>query len=369
MSESAGEKTEQPTPKKLRDARKKGQVAQSQDLNKLFVTGVGFQAMISFSGGYFEKVSYLIDLPFSMLATDFVYSGAFLAKEALSLWMYMILPLLGVVILGRYLASFVQFGFLFAPESMKFSLDKISPVKNGKNIFSKKKMFEFVGNVVKAIVLVVVVYKVTEMYLPQILLLSTTNLHMSIEFSIEVFSYILNLVLGVFLIIAVTDFVVQRSIFIKSMKMTKDEVFREYKQAEGDPDVKGQRKEFGRELLEGDGGGVIKQSVKESDAVVVNPQHFAVALEYKAGITKLPILKAKGVDERAQEIIKIAKENDIPVIKYVSLARSLFRTGAEGKYIPRDSLRQMASVFIAIREAQENGETDLFMTKELKERE
>ena len=366
MSESSGEKTEEPTPKKLRDARKKGQVAQSQDVNKLFVTITGFQLLLVMYETYYFAITGFIAKTYSLLNDDLAHAGPILAQEALQTWLWIILPFLGAVIVARYVASLVQYGFLIAPESFKLDLNKLNPVKNAKNIISKKKFVEFLGNIVKALILSFVVWFVVSTNLPQVLLLSLSSLHVSLEVSISIFRSILNIVMLTFLVISTIDYIMQKGIFIKGLKMTKDEVFREYKQMEGDPVVKGQRKRLGRQLASGDSK-PIKKKVSESDAVVVNPTHYAVAIEYKAGITPLPLVRAKGVDDRAEQIIDIAKENNIPVIRYVSLARHVFRVGTEDKYIPRECLKPMAAVFIAIREAKESGQPDDYEYDEIKE--
>lgn len=365
MSDSAGEKTEEPTSKKIKDSRKKGQVAQSQDVNKLFVTVAGFQLLLAMYDIYFADITGLIKLTYQLVNYDLSYAGPLLAKEAFNTWARTILPFLAAVVLARFVASFVQYGFLIAPESFKLDLGKLSPVKNGKNIISKKKFLEFVGNIVKALLLVAIVYQIVKSNLPEILMLPLTSIPISLELSIQVFRSILNMVMLTFIVISAVDFVLQRQIFLKGLKMTKDEVFREYKQSEGDPQTKADRKAVGHQILNSEGG-EIKKSVAESDAVVVNPTHFAVALEYKPGKTPLPIIRAKGIDKKAHEIIEIAKENNVPVIRYVSLARHVYRVGKVGKYIPRDCLSQMAAVFIAIREIKEEGD-DTNITREIKD--
>lgn len=351
MSGSSGEKTEQPTPKKLQDARKKGQVAQSQDVNKLFITLAGFEILIAMSDFLLEKVKSLIVSPYLLLDQPFSIAASSLTKLCLISWFSMIAIILPPVIIARFMASFVQYGFLFSPESMKMDFGKFSPVKNGKNIISKKKFVELGSNIVKAVVLTIVFYQLTKSFMGSIVLLSNTSLSESVQFSIHVFSMVARVSLGIFLVVSVVDFIMQKAIFIKSQKMTKDEVFREYKQMEGDPMIKGQRKELAKELASG--GGKVGEQVKKADAVVVNPTHFAVAIEYKPGKTPLPLMLCKGVEDRALEIKRYAEIYDIPVIRYVSLARTLFRTGREGKFIPRSTLQAMAAVLRAVQEMEQ----------------
>lgn len=356
MSESSGEKTEQPTPKKLEDSRKKGQVAQSQDVNKLFVTLVGIELFIAMHASLLADIKHLFHVSFKLQQQDnFAESLGALVAECLDVWFSFIIVLLLAVVVARFCGGFVQFGFLIAPEALKMDIKKFSPITNGKNLFSKKKLVELASNIVKAIILTLIFSYVIRVSLPYILLLPSTGLESSIQYSIEVFSHAARISLGFFLVVSVIDFKLQKSIFIKSMMMTKDEVFREYKQSEGDPMMKSMRKAVGRELATS--GGTVKKEVEKSDVVVVNPTHFAVAIEYKPGETPLPIIRTKGVDDRAKEIIAYAQEHNVPVIRYITLARYLFRVGQEQKYIPRPSLQAMAVVFRTIMEAKEQGVT------------
>lgn len=353
MSDSAGEKTEQPTPKKLKDSRKKGQVAQSQDVNKLFVTLVGIELFIMLHANLLEDVKYLFEVSFQLqMQKDFNEAFKTLLIECLYVFINFTAILLLAVVIARLAAGFSQFGFLIAPEALKIDIKKLSPVSGAKNLFSKKKLVEFFSNIIKAIVLTIIFLQVVRTALPYILLLANTDLKTSIDYSIYLFSLIARFSLGFFLVISIIDFKLQKSIFIKQMKMTKDEVFREYKQTEGDPQIKSERKAFGQELAFSEGGS-LKQDVESSEALVVNPTHFAIAIEYKPGQTPLPIIRAKGLDDRAKQMIKYAQQAEIPVIRHITLARYLFRTGQENKFIPRPSLQAMALVLRTIKEAKE----------------
>ena len=351
MSESAGEKTEQPTKKKLDDSRKKGQVAKSEDINKLFVTLVGIELFISMHDNLLSDVKRLFDVSFQLQAEALSLSSTrLLLVECFGVWFSFVVVLLLAVVLARLCAGWSQFGFLIAPEALKIDPNKFNPTKNAKNLVSKKKLVELGGNILKACILTLIFSQVIRGALPYILLLPNTGLESSIQFGIDTFSTAARIALACFLVWSVIDFKVQKSIFIKSMKMTKDEVFREYKQMEGDPNVKAQRKALGRQLATS-GGGQMKKKVKSADAIVVNPTHFAVAIEYKPGQTPLPVIRAKGVDKRAKQIIHYAQESGIPVIRHVMLARYLFRAGQEDQFIPRPSLQAMAVVFKTILEA------------------
>ncbi|WP_086929870.1 type III secretion system export apparatus subunit SctU [Agarilytica rhodophyticola] len=353
MSESSGEKTEEPTPKKLEDARKKGQVAQSQDINKLFTTSVGFEMFIAIREHMMNTIENMMLQPLARLNDDFVFAASSVAKSVLLNALTLCLPVLAVIIVARFCAAWVQFGFLMSPESAMPKLSKFNPISNAKNLVSPQKLMEFFFNIVKVIVLTCVFYVIVKNSIHQIVLFPTGNLTFSLDGGADILTIILRICLMIFLIIAVVDFMVQKHFFIKQQKMTKDEVFREFKQMEGDPTIKGQRKQLAQELASGDGGAV-EQAVPDADAVVVNPTHFAVAISYKPGETPLPMILCKGYDKRAKDIIKVARENNIPIIRYVWLARTLYRRGRAGKFIPRPTLRPMAAVLRAIKEIDEN---------------
>lgn len=353
MSESSGEKTEQPTEKKLKDARKKGQVAQSQDINKLFTTLAGFELLIAIRSHIMNTIENMILQPLERMNDDFVFSSVSVAKGVLLSALLLCLPVLFVIIVARFCAAWVQFGFLIAPESAKPKMSKLNPVSNAKNLISPQKLMEFGFNIVKVVVLTTVFYVIIKDSIGTILLLPTGSIPFSFNVGVDILVMILRICLGIFLIIAVTDLLSQKHFFIKRQKMTKDEVFREYKQMEGDPMLKGERKQLAQEFANSSGN--IGEQVPQADAVVVNPTHFAVAIMYKPGETPLPVILCKGYDARAQDIIDIAKENDVPVVRYVWLARTLFFKGNEGKYIPKQTLKPIAAVLRAVKTIAESG--------------
>jgi len=242
------EKTEAPTQKKLNDARKKGQVAQSQDLNKLFITIAGFETLIAMKDTVMEKMQSMFIVTIESLDYPFVFALKQLVKQLLTIGMSVSFMVVAVVIVARILSSNVQFGFLMAPSSLAPSLNKLNPISNIKNTFSVKKLIELIANLIKALVLAGIFYMVIRSALPDIIFLSSGSLTFSIQASTDVFIYAVRISLLIFGILAIADFVVQKYFFIKGQKMSKDDIFREYKQAEGDPQMKGQRKAVAREL-------------------------------------------------------------------------------------------------------------------------
>ena len=344
----SGEKTEAPTDKKLNDARKKGQVAQSQDVNKLFVTMAGFEILIAMKDVFLEKAESIFIITIASINDPFIFAIKQVSKQLINIGASISLMVVAAVIIARVLGGMVQIGFLMAPETIMPSLKKLNPIANIKNLFSVKKIIELFTNIAKALVLAFVFYSVVESALADILFISTGTLLFSLNVGVDLFIFAARLSMVFFGILAIIDFIVQKHFFIKGQKMSKDDIFREYKQAEGDPQMKGERKAVARELAQS-GPAPIK-NVDEATAVLVNPTHFAIALRYVPGETPLPKLLCKGVDDRAQEIVKRAREQGVPVICYVWLARTLFSTGKENNYIPRKVIKPMAAVFRAIKE-------------------
>ncbi len=345
MSES-GEKTEQPTSKKLDDAKKKGQVPQSQDIHKLFITGVGFETLVAFKDRILIDINMLFTTTISQLDGPFLKSLETLAKESVfTLFKSSIFVLLFVVV-ARAVSSWIQFGFLIVPSAVTPNIEKLNPMNTIKQLFSMAKLVELALNIIKFGILLSVFYVVVVDSLNEIVLTSTGTLMFAITAGADVFIYAARLSLVLLAIVCVFDLMLQRKIFTKQHMMTKDEVYREYKQQEGDPHTKAQRKAFGRELVES--GPAPVQAADDANVVIVNPTHFAIALRFIPGEDPLPKILCKGVDDRAKEIIARAKQNDTVIIRYVSLARELYSTGKEGVAIPRATLKPIAAVYRAV---------------------
>ena len=201
MSEnSSAEKTEKPTPKKLEDARKKGQVAQSQDVNKLFITIVGFELLIALKDNFLEKVKTMINVALSLIDEPFLFSVQKVSESILFIGLTISFILILAVIVARFLAAWVQFGFLVAPESLKPDMQKINPVTNAKNMFKMKKFVEFLANIAKAIVLSIVIYWVIQSKLPEIVLSAVSTLDLAVEIGADVFIFAARLSLFIFFI-------------------------------------------------------------------------------------------------------------------------------------------------------------------------
>ncbi|MEO9530033.1 type III secretion system export apparatus subunit SctU [Roseibium sp.] len=318
--QSSGEKTEQPTPKKTRDARAKGQVPRSQEV----VTTVSLMSVIAYLwltwDSTFNRLVDLMDQIASLHGQDFHTSAYRGIGIAFNDGIAIILPVIGVVILTGVAANYLQFGNIFAFDNLMPKLEKVNPAQGLKKIFSMKQVVETLKSIIKIVFLSVLLFYVIRDAISPYL----NSIYCGLPCLTQVTSSLLLTTLLytalAFVIVAALDFMYQRYHHNKSLMMSKDEVKREYKESEGDPIVKGQRKQLAQELIMSDG----VERTKKSTAVVVNPTHFAVVIDYKPEIAPLPMVVAKGRNLYAHELRTQAELAGVPVFRNVPLARALF---------------------------------------------
>ncbi len=336
------EKTEEPTDKKVRDAREKGQVGVSQDITKLISTIVLLSTLFAMQDSLMSKGKEIISFSILKTNTEFSQAAGEVVTKLGNMLLGTVLTICAIAFFIKIIGTWIQTGPMFTPKAIKFDLAKLNPLATLKNMFSGKKLYEFGNNIFKFIVVGLLFYYLTKAQLGTLFLLPTGDLEMFWQSSAALIRNIIVISLSILLVFSVFDFTMQKFFHKKSLKMTIDEVKREYKNSEGDPQTKGQRNMVMHEILNSDPEET-RQLVEEADAVVVNPTHYAVALFYRPGETPLPKILCKGVDAQAKKIIGYAKEFDKPVIRYVWLARTLY--AHKGKYIPRQTLEAVAEIY------------------------
>jgi type III secretion protein U len=339
MSES-GEKTELPTPKKERDAREKGQVAKSQEV---VITSTLF-AVIAYvwvmAPSIIAQLVEALKIP-TYRDGEFEFAAFGRIQEIFDLLIIILLPILGLVIFVAIASNMGQFGFLMSADQITPKGEKISPLAGVKRIFSIKQLIETLKNILKIAILSTLLFFALKNNLVELLDL--------VYCGMGCVGQVTNLLLGdifrysaiAFIVIAGFDFMYQRHTHTKSLMMTKDEVKREYKESEGDPHIKGERRQIAQELAMGDGG-----AVKKATAVVVNPTHYAVAILYEKGKTPLPITTAKGVDGRAALMRGEAEAAGVPIFRSPLLARRLFVDAEINEPIPIELFEAVAEIFV-----------------------
>lgn len=334
------EKTELPTPKKLRDAREKGQVAKSQEVGSAAVIIAVMSVFILRFEANMEQLKELYDFTVGLMHLPFHEAVVEAGGAALYTFFFVAGPIIATAPLAGLAAHLGQVGMLFAVKGAMPSLDKLSPKQWFKKVFSKKAMVEIGKTIVKVLVLGLILYNVVLDNLDVILKAAAHSPRLFlVTFSGVMLSVFLWVTL-VFAAVAAVDFLLQRWLFTKQMMMSKDEVKREYKEMEGDPYIKSQRKSLHQEMVMND---TIQQTRKAS-VLVTNPTRIAVALYYKEDETPLPVISAAGQGAVAKKMREIAEEEGIPIMQNVDLARNLLEQGETGNYIPSELIQPVAEV-------------------------
>lgn len=334
------DKTEHPTPKRLRDAREKGDICKSQDVpSALIVLGVGaYMALMGRT--VFLDLEAMATLVFSVMHLPFDEALRLALAGVGGIMLRLLAPLVGVAMMLALVANLAQVGFLISIQGALPKLENLSPEKWFKKVFSLKNVVELIKNLIKTIVLAFAVWTVLQKYLPDLFVMARGNIG-SMWIVLGQAGRDLLLIAGaVFCVIAALDYLFQRWQYNKDHMMSKDEVKREYKEMEGDPQVKGKRKQLHKELLT---QGAL-DNVRRAKVLVTNPTHYAVALDYDRETTPLPLVLAKGEGELALRMIDVARQEGIPIMRNVPLARALYEEGTENAYIPKEFIAPVAEV-------------------------
>ena len=334
------DKTEQPTPKRLRESREKGDVCKSQDVPSA-LTVLALSVYIVVMGGHLlESLLAMMELPMKLLSTPYAEAAPRAAEATFHVAVSIVAPLVGLVMAVALVANLGQVGILFAFKGAMPKLENVSPSKWFQKVFSMKNLVEFLKNIIKVTVLGVTVWVVMRDQLPTLFAIQRGTIWTMWEVLGMAVKDLLLMAAGVFCVIAAVDYLFQKWQYTKNHMMSKDEVKREYKEMEGDPQVKGKRKQLHQEMLSQNALG----NVRKAKVLVTNPTHYAVALDYEKDRTPLPVILAKGEGFLAQRMIRVAQEEGIPIMRNVPLARSLFENGTENAYIPKDLIGPVAEV-------------------------
>ncbi|MDY6791190.1 MAG: flagellar biosynthesis protein FlhB [Thermodesulfobacteriota bacterium] len=341
--ESFQEKTEQPTPKKIADARKKGTVAQSREIPSaiILLTSLGifffsgswmFSSLSDFMGGIFRNIGTFKIYDITTAST----LSTIILKNVLSI----ILPFMLAVVVAGIMANILQIGFLFSPEAFSPKLSKFNPLKGIKKLFSLKSFVELIKSLIKITFVGGIAYLTIKMEIKTIPILMQMGIKDIVSF-VGITSFKICLYVSMALIImAVLDYIYQKYEHIKGLKMTKQEVKDENKQTEGDPKVKARIRSIQLEISRRR----MMESVPEADVVITNPTHLAIALKFDAEKMIAPKIMAKGAGKIAERIREIADENHVPIVENKPLARTLFKIAEIGDYIPAELYQAVAEV-------------------------
>lgn len=339
-------KTEEATPKKIRDAKKKGQVPKSSDFSpaiSLMIFTITASALGHFlltnSIGFLNNsltLDYNVDVNVSYVRNLFVNN---LIKAG-----FIVLPYALIAMTIGVVANLMQSGFMFTTQPLKPDFKKLNPIEGFKNIFSTKVVFNLAKNIIKLVLIFYLAIDSLSDSANQIL--NSGNIGTE-----KLFYFFLNFVKGlvtniafVMLGLAIIDFVFQRRDFRKKLRMSKQEIKDEFKEMEGNPQVKSVRQQKQRQLAMSR----MMSNVPTSTVVITNPTHIAVALRYDTDKDKAPIVIAKGTDYLANRIKEIAKDNNIPIMENRELARAMYKKVEIGDYVPVDLYKAVAEILAVV---------------------
>ncbi len=323
MGDELGEKSEQPTAKRLTDARNKGQVPKSQDMGAAMGLLAAIITLVIFGGGVMEGFARIMD---RVLSSE-TPGGAGSLSSILPAARYVAIeggllmaPLLVVAALAAYIVQFAQVGWLVTAEPIRPKLEKLDPIKGTKKLFNKRNLVKTIVNSLKLVVVIFVSWLVirarVDVLAAAIRLDAAPALLLVIRVVLELAIWLVVLLIA----IAVVDLVYQRWQHTQDMKMTKQQVKDERKSMEGDPEVKGRRIKMAREIAMQR----ISNTVPQADVIVTNPEHFSVAIKYDEHEGGAPRVTAKGADFLALRIRQLARLAGVPIVERPPLARAMY---------------------------------------------
>lgn len=344
LQQFGGEKTEQATSKKRRDARQKGQVVQSKDFGGAVSLMAVFFGIHVFKAPLIERlVSFVGVIMNAMEQPDEIAETSRMLKVmgfTFETILLTSLPLMLVALVAGVTMAYLQVGVLFTLKPIQPKLDKINPINGFKRLFSIRSLVELLKSVLKATLLLYITGSYIVARQNELLTVFSLSITQIVGLMWDiVFNLMLRAVM-VLLILAVLDYAYKRWQNEKDMMMSKQEIKDEYKMTEGDPQLKGKIKQKQREISMGR----MMQEVPGADVIITNPTHYAVAVQYDPDKADAPKVVAKGKNLIAKNIKKIAEENDIPIVENKPLARALYAEVELGAFIPANLYHAVAEV-------------------------
>lgn len=353
-----GEKTEPATAKKLDDARKEGQVAKSQELNhafglvslfvilKLFISFVGERLMGSFQLIY-NKIPDIIDESVGGMS---VFMASTVINNVLGTILMTLAPFLLIGFAIAVFSNIIQIKWKVTTKPMMPKFSKLNPISGFKRIFSKDSLFELLKSIIKIVVIIYVAYTSIKDHQNDLFLIYDIPL---LQVVLLVGTIVIDTGLKialVYIFVGIADVVYQRHKFKEDMKMTKQEVKDEFKNTEGNPEIKGRQRSKMREASQRR----MMQSLPTADVVITNPTHYAVAIKYDSKQNAAPVVVAKGEDYLAQKIKEVARENHVEIVENKPLARMLYANVNVGQEVPPELYQAVAEVLAFVYSLREN---------------
>jgi len=341
--ESQGqEKTEAPTPRRIQEARKKGDVAKSMEVPSAAVLLAGLLTLYLLSDYLLGHFYLVLKHYLGNLATIKVEPNSMfvLTRDSMLLSALLVGPLMGVILIAALASNYAQIGVLFSAEKITPKIEKIDPIKGFANLFSKQTLANVVKSFAKLIIVGWISYSEIEKALPALLPLTDQE-------PMPIFAFMTKVAFWIFLksaliiaLLAAADYAFQRWQFMEKMKMTKQELKDEAKQTEGDPHVRGRIRAIQMEMARQR----MMAEVPTADVIITNPIRLAIALRYDSLAMPAPMVVARGAGVIAQRIREVATENDVPIVENKPLAQALYKTVGLNASIPENLFQPVAEV-------------------------
>lgn len=344
MSERDG-KTEKPSAKKLSDARKKGQIAKSQELSSALTFTVFALVGVSL-------VTFALENSYPTLIRMFTFNFSAeslennmnqIGMQAVIYFFVLAGPFLAVAFLAAIIVNLVQVGFYFSGEPLKPQFNRLNPVSGLKNLFSKKALFQLLKNMAKLALIFWMAASSAEQVAYYALNASSVGTEKLFFIVLEIVKTVSTKLAMVLFILGAADFAFQKYDHQKQLRMTKQEVKDEFKQSEGDPHIKAQRKQKHRQLTRR-----MLKDVESAAVIITNPTHLAIAIRYDKSVDPVPTVVAKGADHMAATIRERAQKHGIPIMENKPVARSLFKSVEVGQSIPADMYQAVAEMLALV---------------------
>jgi len=335
------EKTEEPTSKKIEDARKEGNVPKSQDTSGVITLFVAILALLMLFPFMASHTLTLFKYYFSLIGTplDKIFMID-IAIVTIREFLLIILPIALSVAIAGIIAALAQFGFLFTTKAIMPDFKKIDPIKGTKNLFSMKKLIEGVKITFKSFTTLGVGFIFFFIFITELPTVALFGLADQLDWLVDKMIIIAFVMLLIIFVFAIIDLIIVRKQYFDGLKMSKQEIKDEMKNMEGDPLVKSKIRQIQMEASKKR----MMADVPDADVVITNPTHYAVAIKYDAKKSHAPIVIAKGKDNIAQQIKKIAREHNVHIVQNPPLARSLYAEVDVDKAIPEALFGAVAEV-------------------------
>lgn len=347
------DRTEDPTEKKISDTRKKGQVARSQEMAyavELLTLFITLKVAVSGMGERFINVFRWI---FSDVIPTYIASErsgptsasmSHLFQDVIQQMIILMLPFMVAGFISALMGTGLQFKFQVSTEPLKPSLNKFNPINGFKRMFSKQALVNLLLSIAKVAIIFLVAYSVISGHIDDLFILYELDLNSAIALVGDIVIDTGIRISAVYLVLGLADLIYQRRKFKNDIKMTKQEVKDEYKDSEGDPQIKGKQRQKMQEISQRR----MIQQVPQADVVITNPTHLAVAIKYDPEVANAPYVLAKGEDYLALRIRKEAEENNVDIVENKPLARALYTTVDVGAVIPPELYQAVASILAVI---------------------